>query len=72
MPNRSTLYSRRAAAMVLGVHPETLDKIAAANKLKVWQIPGHSRKFYAKVDIDRLVAATMTTATAVPTRKRSS
>ena len=70
MPKRSTLYSRRAAAMALGVHPDTLDKIAATNKLKVWQIPGHSRKFFAKADIDRLVAASMTTA--VQPQKRTS
>lgn len=53
--------SRRQAAMILGVIPPTLDKLAAMHGLTICQIPGHSRRYFLRSEIEALAAKSITT-----------
>lgn len=55
--DRTKFISRAAAARMLGVTAITVELIAERNKIEVWQVPGHSRKWFRRADVERLVAA---------------
>lgn len=59
--NRDPYVSRRQAAMILGVMPATMDKVAAANGLTVRQIPGHVRRHFVRTEVEALAAAAVST-----------
>ena len=51
---RSAFMTRRQAAILLGVIPPTLDKLAAIHGLTIRQIPGHSRRYFVRDEIEAL------------------
>jgi hypothetical protein len=53
--------SRRQAAMILGVIPPTLDKLAAMHGLTIRQIPGHSRRYFVRTEVEALAAKSFAT-----------
>lgn len=53
--------SRRQAAMILGVIPPTLDKLAAMHGLTISQIPGHSRRYFLRSEVEALAAKSFAT-----------
>lgn len=55
--DKSKFLSRAAAARMLGVSPAVIERVAAHNGVKVWQVPGHSRKWFRRADVERLLAA---------------
>jgi excisionase family DNA binding protein len=50
------LMSRREAARVLGVSYPFVDKLAAKNDIKQRKLPGHSRVFYPRAEIETLAS----------------
>lgn len=55
--DKTQFFSRAQAARMLGVSPAVIERIAAHNGVKVWQVPGHSRKWFRRADVERLLAA---------------
>lgn len=55
--DRSTYCSRAEAARILGLTPRLIDKIATRNGLIPYRVPGHSRAYYRRAEIQRLLAA---------------
>ena len=53
--------SRRQAAIILGVIPPTLDKLAAMHGLTIRQIPGHSRRYFVGTEVEALAAKSFAT-----------
>jgi len=53
--------SRRQAAMILGVIPPTLDRLATMHGLTVRQIPGHSRRYFVRTEVEALAAKSLAT-----------
>ena len=53
--NRETMISRRAAAQILRVMPETVDKLAEKHGVEAFQVKGHSRRWYSESGIRGLV-----------------
>lgn len=53
---KSNFISRVAAARLLGVAPKSVDTICQKNHVKVWQIPGHTRRLYSKPDLLNLIS----------------
>jgi hypothetical protein len=50
------LVSRREASQLLGVAPVTVDSLARKNGLILHQLSGHSRRYYVRSEIMRLIA----------------
>lgn len=50
-PRREDLVSRKAAAKLLGIHPNTLDRAAAAAGLKKHRVLGDNQVFYLREGI---------------------
>lgn len=54
--NREDFIPKIQAARILGVASRSVEPICTKNRVKVWQIPGHSRRLYYKADVMNLVA----------------
>jgi hypothetical protein len=57
MVSRSNLMSRAEAARMLRLSPRVWDRIAAKNGIRTFQVPGHSRKWFHRSDVETLLAA---------------
>lgn len=57
MIDKTKFISRAAAARMLRVTVNTVERLAARNGIEVWQVPGHSRKWFRRADVEQLVAA---------------
>lgn len=55
--DKSQFFSRAQSARMLGVSPAVIERVALLNGVKVWQVPGHSRKWFRRADVERLLAA---------------
>lgn len=55
--DRSTFCTRAEAARILGLTPRLIDKIATRNGLSLYRVPGHSRGYYRRSEVQRLLAA---------------
>ena len=53
--NRGKLISRAAAAEMLLCSPQTVDKLAEKHGVEVFQVKGHSRRWYSAAGIRGLV-----------------
>lgn len=53
--NRGKLISRAAAAEMLLCSPQTLDKLAEKHGVEIFQVKGHSRRWYSADGIRGLV-----------------
>ena len=53
--------SRRQAALILGVMPPTLDKLAVIHGLTIRQIPGHDRRHFLRSEVEALAAKSFAT-----------
>ena len=53
---KSHLVSRREASQLLGVAPATVDSLAQKNGLALHQIPNHSRKYYVRSEVMKLLS----------------
>jgi hypothetical protein len=60
------LVSRREASQLLAVAPQTVDSLARKNGLVLHQLPGHSRRYYVRSEIMRLIAESNSSFAAVP------
>lgn len=58
---RAKYLSRRQAALILGVMPVTLDKLAVVHGLTVRQIPGHDRRHFLRAEVEALAARSIVT-----------
>jgi hypothetical protein len=54
---KTHLVSRREASMMLGVAPATIEPLLRKNGLALHQIPNHTRKYYVRSEVERLVIA---------------
>jgi hypothetical protein len=52
---KDKFLSRRAAAQILRVVPQTLDKLAEKHGVEIFQVKGHSRRWYSADGIRGLV-----------------
>jgi len=48
--------SRRKAAQVLRVAPATLDRLVGVLGIRTFQVPGHSRRWINRHDVEKLAA----------------
>jgi DNA-binding transcriptional MerR regulator len=48
--------SRAEAARTLRVSPRLLDKLAAKNGIRTFQVPGHNRRWFDRKDVEKLAA----------------
>lgn len=53
---KENYVSRIAAARLLGVAPKSVDAICKKNRVKTWQLPGHTRRLYSKPDLLNLIS----------------
>lgn len=51
---REDLVSRKAAAKLLGIHPNTLDRAAAAAGLEKYRVVGDNQIFYRRDQLERI------------------
>lgn len=56
-PEPGFYISRRQAAQALKVTTATLDKLATKHGIRTFQVPGHSRKWFDRQDVENLLAA---------------
>ena len=62
IPEMTAKYlSRRRAAIVLGVTPPTLDKLATIHGLTIRQVPGHGRRHFLRSEVEALAAKSFAT-----------
>lgn len=54
--NRNDFVSKKQAARLLGVGFRSVDSICSRNRVKVWQLPGHTRRLYSKADLLNLIS----------------
>ena len=52
---KTHLVSRREASIMLGVAPATIEPLLRKNGLALHQIPNHTRKYYVRAEVERLV-----------------
>jgi hypothetical protein len=53
----STLMSRAEAARRLRLSPQVWERLAAKHGIRTFQVPGHSRKWFYRQDVEKLLAA---------------
>jgi hypothetical protein len=53
----SNLMSRAEAARTLRLSPHVWDKLAEQHGIRTFQVPGHSRKWFDRRDVENLLAA---------------
>lgn len=56
MEKPNQFYSHHAAARALGVSPYSMTKLARLHGLTIRQIPGHSRRYFVRAEIEALAA----------------
>lgn len=49
--------TKKEAQQILGVGERSVEPICQKNNIRVWQVPGHTRRFYSKADLLNLVSA---------------
>lgn len=57
---KTHLVSRREASQLLGVAPATVDSLARKNGLALHQIPNHSRRYYVRSEVMKLLSRAAT------------
>lgn len=55
--NKSDFLTRAKTARMLGVSPGYVDRFAQINGIRVWQLPGHNRRWFRRDDVERVIAA---------------
>lgn len=58
--DKAKFFTRAETARKLGVSSIMVERVAARNGVKVWQVPGHNRKWFDRADVERLMAAAET------------
>lgn len=53
-PGREALITRQAAARQLGIHPNTMDKIAKDSGLSRYRLIGDTRIYFLRTDIAQI------------------
>jgi hypothetical protein len=53
--NKTDFVPKIQASRILGVAIRSVDPICKKNRVKVWQLPGHTRKLYSKSDLLNLI-----------------
>lgn len=54
-PTREDLVDRHEAARILGVHPNTIDRLGKTKVLKRWSIRGVRGVFYVRTDVEACI-----------------
>jgi len=57
---KTHLVSRREASKLLGVAPATVDSLARKNGLSLHQLPNHSRRYYVRAEVAKLLSRAAT------------
>lgn len=55
--DKTKYLTRAEVARRLGVSPVVVERVAIRNGVKIWQVPGHSRKWFDRRDVETLLAA---------------
>lgn len=54
--DKKDFVSKKQAARLLGVGFRSVDPICSKNRVKVWQLPNHTRRLYSKPDLLNLIS----------------